>query len=89
VAVLAGIRHPEVLLSVGVVFAYLMITSVIYPDLQARDAIAMGAVQVLAILVPTVGQRVFPRALLLAALAYLLLGPRYYWGPSRGPEPKS
>jgi CDP-diacylglycerol--serine O-phosphatidyltransferase len=80
-AVLAGIGLPTLLLAGGFVFAALMVTDVVYPDLRDRDAITLGAVQVLAILVPTIGRRVFPRVLLVAALAYLVLGPRYYWGP--------
>jgi archaetidylserine synthase len=86
VGVLAGIGPPSLLLAGGVAFALLMVTDVVYPDLRARDAITLGAVQVLAILYPTVGQHVFPRILLLAALAYLVLGPRYYWGPDAGPN---
>jgi CDP-diacylglycerol--serine O-phosphatidyltransferase len=79
-AVLAGIGLPTLLFAGGLVFAALMVTDVVYPDLRDRDAITLGAVQVLAILVPTLGQRVFPRVLLVAALAYLVLGPRFYWG---------
>jgi CDP-diacylglycerol--serine O-phosphatidyltransferase len=79
-AVLAGIRQPALLLAGGVGFAYLMVTDVVYPDLRPRDAIALGGVQALAIVVPTVAWHVFPRALLVAALVYLVLGPRYYWG---------
>jgi hypothetical protein len=52
---------------------------VTYPDLYARDALAMGGVQALAVLAPTAFWRAIPRLLLVAALAYFLLGPRYYW----------
>lgn len=78
-AVLAGVADPAVLLGATAVFAYLMVTSVTYPDLYARDALAMGGVQALAVLAPTAFGRAFPRLLLGAALAYFLLGPRYYW----------
>ncbi|MFC4552769.1 MULTISPECIES: protein sorting system archaetidylserine synthase [Halorussus] len=78
-AVLAGVDDAAVLLGATGAFAYLMVTDIPYPDLYARDALAMGGVQALAILVPFAFDRAFPRALLGAALAYLLLGPRFYW----------
>ncbi|PSQ49107.1 CDP-diacylglycerol--serine O-phosphatidyltransferase [Halobacteriales archaeon SW_6_65_15] len=78
-AVLAGVAEPAVLLGATGLFAYLMVTSVTYPDLYARDALAMGGVQALAVLAPTAFGRAFPVLLLGAALAYLLLGPRFYW----------
>jgi CDP-diacylglycerol--serine O-phosphatidyltransferase len=56
-----------------------MVAPVPYPKLRARDALVIGVVQAGAILAPTLGQRVFPRVLLLAALAYMTLAPRYYW----------
>jgi CDP-diacylglycerol--serine O-phosphatidyltransferase len=40
----------------------------------------MGVVQAGAIVAPATLSRVFPRALLVAALAYMTLAPRYYWG---------
>jgi CDP-diacylglycerol--serine O-phosphatidyltransferase len=78
-AVLAGVSNPVIVLGATGLFAYLMVTSVTYPDLLARDALAMGGVQALAVLAPTAFGRAFPLVLLGAALAYLLLGPRYYW----------
>ena len=77
--VLAGVESAAILLGATAIFAYLMVVCVPYPDLYARDAVAMGGVQALAILAPTAFGRAFPRLLLAAALAYLLLGPRYYW----------
>ena len=77
---LAGVTMPAVLLVAGVALSTLMIAPVPYPKLRARDAGLMGLVQAGAILAPTVGQRLFPRALLLAAVAYMTLAPRYYWG---------
>ncbi|WP_128478107.1 protein sorting system archaetidylserine synthase [Halorussus pelagicus] len=78
-SVLAGVEDATVLLAAAGAFAYLMVTNVTYPDLFARDALAMGGLQALAILVPAAFGRAFPRLLLAAALAYLLLGPRFYW----------
>lgn len=78
-AYLAGVRDPRTLVVAAGAFAYLMVTRVRYPDLYARDALAMGGVQVLAVAAPAALSRLFPRALLGAALAYLLLAPRFYW----------
>jgi CDP-diacylglycerol--serine O-phosphatidyltransferase len=78
-SVLAGVEETPVLLAATGAFAYLMVTRVTYPDLFARDALAMGGLQALAIVVPAAFGRAFPRLLLAAALAYLLLGPRFYW----------
>ncbi|MFB6189129.1 MAG: protein sorting system archaetidylserine synthase [Halapricum sp.] len=77
-AYLSGVTNPAVLLAATGLFVYLMITSIEYPELTARDALAMGVVQFGAVLAPTIGGRVLPRALLLAALAYLLLAPLFY-----------
>jgi len=77
-AYLSGIADPAILLGATGVFVYLMITSIEYPELTDRDALAMGAVQFGAVLAPTLGPRVLPRALLAAALAYLLLAPLFY-----------
>ena len=77
-AYLSGIADPAILLGATGVFVYLMITSIEYPELTDRDALAMGAVQFGAVLAPTLGPRVLPRALLAAALAYLSLAPFFY-----------
>jgi archaetidylserine synthase len=66
-------------LAAGAVLAVLMLAPLPYPKLLDRDALAMGVVQMGAILFPAVLSRAFPRALLLAATAYLLLAPRFYW----------
>jgi archaetidylserine synthase len=76
---LAGVTSVPVILASTVVLSVLMVAPVPYPKLRARDALGMGVVQMGAILVPTVFQRVFPRVLLVAALAYLTLAPRFYW----------
>ena len=77
---LAGVTIPAVLLVAGVLLSVMMVAPVPYPKLRARDAGAMGLVQAGAILAPTLYSRVFPRALLVAAVAYMTLAPRYYWG---------
>jgi archaetidylserine synthase len=78
-AYLAGLTAVPLVLAATVVLSVLMVAPVPYPKLRARDALAMGVVQMGAIAAPTVLQRVFPRVLLVAALAYLTLAPRYYW----------
>jgi len=78
-AYLAGITGVPVILAATVLLSVLMVAPVPYPKLAARDALAMGVVQVGAIAVPTVFERAFPRVLLVAALAYLTLAPRFYW----------
>jgi archaetidylserine synthase len=77
---LAGVTGVVPLLAGGFVLSVLMIAPVAYPKLAARDALVMGLVQAGAILQPAAFARAFPRALLVAALAYMTLAPRYYWG---------
>jgi len=76
---LAGVQAVPVILASTVILAVLMVAPVPYPKLAARDALVMGVVQVGAILQPTLLDRLFPRILLLAALAYLTLAPWFYW----------
>jgi len=78
-AVLAKVAAPPVLLGGTVVLAYLMVSTVNYPDLLARDALLMGVVHGLAVLFPDAFGRAFPYALLTLGLAYLVLAPRFYW----------
>jgi len=75
---LAGATVVPVVLAVSAVVSVLMVAPVPYPKLRARDALAMGVVQLGAIAAPAALGRLFPRALLVAALAYLTLAPRYY-----------
>jgi len=75
---LAGVTAVPVVLAVSAAVSVLMVAPVPYPKLRARDALAMGVVQVGAIALPAALGRLFPRALLVAALAYLTLAPRYY-----------
>jgi CDP-diacylglycerol--serine O-phosphatidyltransferase len=79
-AYLAGLTYLPALLAASVVLSLAMVAPVGYPKLLARDASVLGLVQAGAILAPTVYGRVLPRILLVAALAYMLLAPRYYWG---------
>lgn len=78
-AVLAGITNPQVLLAGTAAFVYLMVSTVRYPDLLARDALLMGVVHSLAVLFPDALGRTFPYALLTLGLAYLALSPWFYW----------
>ncbi len=75
---LAGATAVPVVLVVSAVVSVLMVAPVSYPKLRARDALAMGVVQLGAIAAPAALGRLLPRALLVAALAYLTLAPRYY-----------
>ncbi|MCL7416543.1 MAG: protein sorting system archaetidylserine synthase [Halalkalicoccus sp.] len=79
-AVLAGIESPVAVLAITAAFCYLMVSPIEYPDLLARDALLMGVVHVLAVLIPDFQGGMFPVALLTLSLAYLLLGPWIYWG---------
>ena len=78
-AVLAGTTNPQVLLAGTAAFVYLMVSTVQYPDLLARDALLMGVVHSLAVLFPRALGMTFPYALLTLGLAYLTLSPRFYW----------
>lgn len=77
--VLAGIGDPTIIVASTGMLTLLMVSTVTYPDLFARDALAMGAVQAAAVLAPVAYSRVFPRALLAWAVAYLALAPWFYW----------
>lgn len=88
-ATLADIVDPIALLGVLAVCSYLMVSPIRYPDLLVRDAIIMGVVHVLAILIPGYLSGAFPVALLTLALAYLALAPRFYWGDWERQHPSS
>lgn len=77
-AVLVGVSYP-VLVGAMAILTYLMVASITYPDLLARDALAMGVVQAIAVVAPDSLGGIFPLALLVWALAYLVLAPRFYW----------
>ena len=78
-AVLVGHTEAWLLVSLSGILAALMVTTVTYPDLHAQDALVMGVVQALAILVPGHYGEGFAFALLFLALAYLVFAPRFYW----------
>ena len=78
-AVLAAVTDPYLILGGMALFSYLMVSTIRYPDLLARDAMIMGVVHVLAVLIPYWQGRAFPWALLTLAVGYLLLGPWLYW----------
>jgi len=77
--VLAGFVGPTLLVALSGLLAALMVTQITYPDLHPQDALVMGVVQALAILLRGRPGEVFAFALLFLALAYLFLGPRFYW----------
>ncbi|MEF8775113.1 MAG: protein sorting system archaetidylserine synthase [Haloarculaceae archaeon] len=79
-AYLAGLTEPIPVIILAAVLSVLQVAPVSYPKLRTRDAFAMGAVQFGAVVAPTLASRLFPRALLLAAVAYSILAPKLYWG---------
>ena len=83
-AILAGVADPWLVLAITATFCYLMVSRIRYPDLLARDALVMGVVHALAILIPDFAGRTFPYALLTLGLAYMLLAPWLYWANSFG-----
>lgn len=78
VAILAGVSTPIVVASTAL-FTALMVARIQYPDLLPRDAIFMGVVQSVAILLPDAYDAIFPKVLLAWAVGYLVLAPRFYW----------
>lgn len=78
-SVLAGIDGAAPLLAATALLTVLMVGTVTYPDLLARDAFIMGAVQLIALALPAAFGRAFPYALLVLAIAYLSLAPWFYW----------
>lgn len=78
-AYLAGLTSAPVMLAGTVLLSVLMVAPIPYPKLLARDAVVLGVVQVGVIADPAALQRTFPRVLMLAAVVYLTLAPRYYW----------
>ena len=74
--------RSDFLAAAAAALAYLMVTTITYPDLLPRDAFIMGAVQGLAVAFPGAVGRTFPYALFTLAVAYLLLAPRLYWRPA-------
>ncbi len=79
-AYLAGLTWVPGLLAAAAVLSVAMVAPVPYPKLLARDAGILGVVQAAAVLAPLAFGRVLPRFLLVAALGYMFLAPRFYWG---------
>ncbi|MDL0124328.1 protein sorting system archaetidylserine synthase [Halobacterium salinarum] len=77
--VLAGVEQPTVIVGAAGVLAVLMVSTIEYPDLLVRDALAMGVVQAGAVVAPAALAGAFPKALLGWAGAYLVFAPRFYW----------
>ncbi|MFB6108533.1 MAG: protein sorting system archaetidylserine synthase [Haloplanus sp.] len=77
--VLAGFVGPAILVALSGVLAVLMVTTVVYPDLHPQDALVMGIVQALAVVLRGQPGEVFAFAILFLALAYTTLAPRFYW----------
>ncbi|ESP87170.1 protein sorting system archaetidylserine synthase [Candidatus Halobonum tyrrellensis] len=84
--VLAGVATPPTAVALAGLLALSMVTPVRYPDLHAQDALVMGAVQALAVLLGGGTGRVFAFAVLFLALGYTLLGPKFYWRDVSDPE---
>ena len=80
--VLADLADPIAVVALAVLLAALMVTPIAYPDLHWQDALVMGAVQALAVVLPGRVGEAFAFGILFLALAYLALGPRFYWRQS-------
>lgn len=78
-AYLSGVTHPLVLGAVAVVLSVAMVAPFDYPKPGPKHAIPMGVVQAVAVVAPTAFYRVGPRAMLVIAVLFFALGPRYYW----------
>ncbi len=77
-AFLAGLTDPLALAVLAGIFAYLMVTETPYPGLRRIDAIGVGSVQTLAIILPPPVSRPLAGLLVIVAVAYLLGGPVLY-----------
>lgn len=79
-AYLTDLAPPWALLALTAVLAVAMVAPLPYPKLRAGDAIVLGVVQIAAVAVPAAFGRIFPIAILAAALAYGIGAPWFYWG---------
>jgi CDP-diacylglycerol--serine O-phosphatidyltransferase len=77
--VLAGFVTPPLLVGLSALLAVMMVLTITYPDLHWQDALVMGVVQSLAILLTGFPGQVFAWGLLFLALAYTVAGPSLYW----------
>jgi len=78
-AYLAGISDPLVLTAGATVLAVAQVSPFDYPKPGIRTVGPMGVVLFGAVLVPTAFGRAAPRLMLVIALLFFALGPRYYW----------
>ena len=67
------------LVALAGILAVLMVSSIRYPNLHPQDALVMGVVQGLAVVLTGFAGDVFAFGLLVLALAYLAFAPRFYW----------
>jgi CDP-diacylglycerol--serine O-phosphatidyltransferase len=79
-AYLTDLAPPWALLVLLAILAVAMVAPLPYPKLRAGDAIVLGVVQIAAVAVPAAFGRIFPIAILVAALAYGIGAPWFYWG---------
>lgn len=84
-AYLAAIAPAWALLVLTTALAVAMVAPLPYPKLRAGDAMVLGLVQIAAVGVPDAFGALFPRIILVAALAYGIGAPWFYWGKNGGP----
>ncbi|WP_277541419.1 protein sorting system archaetidylserine synthase [Haloarcula laminariae] len=78
-AYLAGVTHPAVIAVGAAVLAVAQVSPFDYPKPGVRTVGPMGVVLFGAVVAPTSVGRAAPRLMLVIALLFLALGPRYYW----------
>ncbi len=78
-AYLGGITDPLVLAAALAVFAVAQVAPFDYPKPGVTTVAPMGVVLFVAVLAPRALFRAGPRVMLVVALLFFALGPRYYW----------
>lgn len=78
ISILSNLATPGMIVGMLLVMSGLMITDFRYPDLRTRDALAMGVVQAVVIVSPTLLNHGVLWILASSTTAYLVLGPRFY-----------
>lgn len=78
-AYLAGITGPVALTVGAAVLAVTQVSPFDYPKPGVKTVGPMGVVLFGAVVVPTAFSRAAPRLMLVIALLFFALGPRYYW----------
>jgi CDP-diacylglycerol--serine O-phosphatidyltransferase len=78
-AYLAGVTDPLVLAVGASVLAVTQVSPFDYPKPGVKTVGPMGVVLFTAVLAPTAFSRAGPRIMLVIALLFFALGPRYYW----------